>query len=107
VLAGMSDLIVVGTIVEVSPKTFTLKVEEVLAGDERSNEIEVLQSKIGPAPSAGNPTRSASERRRGMGDHRRRGFLQTEGLADLLGSRACSLSVAVQGPRLSRVHCAR
>jgi hypothetical protein len=39
--------------------------------------------------------------------HRRRGFLQTEGLPDLLGSRACSLSVAVQGTRLSRVNCAR
>jgi hypothetical protein len=43
VLAGRSDLIVVGTIVEVSRKTFTLRVEEVLAGSVRSKEIEVLR----------------------------------------------------------------
>lgn len=43
VLAGRSDLIVVGTIVKVSPKTFTLRVEEVLAGSDRSKEIEVLK----------------------------------------------------------------
>lgn len=43
VLAGRSDLIVVGTIVKVSPKTFTLRVEEVLAGSDRSEEIEVIR----------------------------------------------------------------
>lgn len=43
VLAGSSDLIVVGTIVKVSPKTFTLRVEEVLSGSDRSKEIEVLR----------------------------------------------------------------
>jgi hypothetical protein len=43
VLAGSSDLIVVGTIVKVSPGTFTLRVEEVLAGFERSEEIEVVR----------------------------------------------------------------
>jgi hypothetical protein len=45
VLAGRSDLIVVGTIVKVSPQTFTLRVEEVLAGSNRSEEIEVLRFK--------------------------------------------------------------
>jgi hypothetical protein len=45
VLAGRSDLIVVGTIVKVSPKTFTLRAEEVLAGFDRSKEIEVLRFK--------------------------------------------------------------
>jgi len=43
VLAGRSDLIVAGMIAKVSPKTFTLRVEEVLAGSERSKEIEVLR----------------------------------------------------------------
>lgn len=43
VLVGRSDLIVVGTIVKVSPETFTLRVEEVLAGFDRSKEIEVVR----------------------------------------------------------------